>query len=66
MGLFDAFKNKNNDVEKIDEQKLLEKIELKDKIIKKLENDLDNKNNEIKKLKEELDEVKRNLDIDNQ
>ncbi len=62
MGLFDIFKNQNNNDEtmnsNLDDQKLLEKIEFKDKIIKKLENDLDNKNNEIKELKAKLENLK--------
>ena len=65
MGLFDKFRSQNNCDERItnnlNEQKLLEKVDLKDKIIRKLENDLDNKNNEIKQLKIELDNLKSKL-----
>ncbi len=67
MGLFDKFRNENKYDERtndsLDQQKLLEKINLKDKIIKKLENDLDNKNNEIKQLKVELDNLKSKKEL---
>lgn len=69
MGLFDKFRNQNDYDERINnnsnEQKLLEKIELKDKIIKKLENDLDSKNNEIKQLKAEIDNLKLGNELNN-
>ena len=69
MGLFDKFRNQNNYDGKtndgLNQQNLLEKIELKDKIIKKLENDLDNKNNEIKQLKIEIDDLKSKKEISN-
>ena len=52
MGIFDAFKNN------IDNSKLLEKLELKDKTIKRLEENVDSKNKEIEKLKEEIERLK--------
>lgn len=57
MSLFDTFKSKNNY-----EKNLSEKIELKDKIIIKLENDLDSKNKEIKLKEVEIDNLKAEIE----
>lgn len=64
MGLFDIFKNNSNHDDEsnanLSNKQLLEKLEFRNKIIIKLEKDLDAKNKEIKELKEELEKVTSN------